>query len=445
MSLEHPPGGSWVASDRPVPRLIVRPLREFLDTEVAGGVVLLAAALVALVWANSPWSGAYDALWHTEVGLRLGRWALAADLRHWVNDGLMTIFFFVVGLEIKRELVEGQLADPRRAALPVVAALGGMILPALLYATLNAGGEGSSGWGIVMATDIAFALGVLTLMGTRVPSELKVFLLMLAIADDIGAILVIALFYSGGIQLTPLAVALLGVAAVLGLRALHVWWMPAYVVVGVVVWLAIWGSGVHATIAGVAMGLLTPAHAVDPKAMKALGLAIGQIEEGPSPEDVRMAQQQSTASLSVAEWLAHLLHPWTSFAIVPLFALANAGISLGGESVRAAIGSPVTRGVVLGLVVGKVVGVTGFAWLAERVGVATLPVGVRWLQLAGVSAVAGIGFTVSIFIASLAFQREVLVEEAKVGVLASSLIATALGAGILRVAVAVPRGRSPSP
>ncbi|CAN5665761.1 Na+/H+ antiporter NhaA [soil metagenome] len=435
MSLEQPPpmGGSWITSDRRVPRLLVRPLREFLDTEVASGVVLLAATIAALVWANSPWQDAYESLWTTELALRIGSFSLAEDLRHWVNDALMAIFFFVVGLEIKRELVEGELMEPRRAALPAIAALGGMVVPALAYAVVNTGGEGIQGWGIPMATDIAFALGVLALLGPRVPSTLKVFLLSLAIVDDIGAILVIALFYSGGIDIVWLTAAVAGIIVVVVLKSVNVWWVPVYVVVGAAVWLATFESGVHATIAGVALGLLTPGQPLDPSALEASGLASPE-EQRPSPHELRTAQLQASATLSVAERLAHLLHPFTSFAIIPLFAFANAGISLGADDIGQAMGASVTIGVVLGLVVGKIVGITGFAWLATRVGVAQLPAGVGWLHLASVAAVAGIGFTVSIFIASLAFQSETLVQEAKVGILAASVIASAIGALGMRMA-----------
>ena len=424
-----------------MPRLVVRPLKEFLDTEVAGGVVLLVAACIALVWANSPWAGAYGSLWSTELSVRLGGLELSHDLHHWVNDGLMALFFFVVGLEIKRELVEGELSDPRRAALPVIAALGGMVVPAALYAWLNAGGPGAAGWGVPMATDIAFALGVLALLGRRVPVSLKVFLLTLAIADDIGAIVVIALFYAGDIDLRWLAAALACLAAVVGLRAVHVWWVPAYVVVGAAAWLATLNSGVHATIAGVALGLLAPAHALDPQAIRRVGLGIGQLEEGPSPEEAQAAQRGVRASLSVAERLAHILHPWTSYLVVPLFALANAGIALSGQELRAAAGSPVALGVVLGLVVGKTVGITGAAWLAQRLRLGTLPASVGWGHVAGAASLAGIGFTVSIFVASLAFTDEALVQEAKVGIVAASVVASLAGAAILRLAGSPAAGR----
>jgi Na+:H+ antiporter, NhaA family len=424
---------SWLASDRPVPRRLVRPLREFLDTEAAGGIVLLAGTLVALAWANSPWSSSYEQLWSTELTLRLGNWTLRHDLRHWINDGLMTVFFFVVGLEIKRELVTGDLADRRRAALPVIAAVGGMVVPALIYAALNAGSPGSSGWGVPMATDIAFAVGMLALLGPRAPAQLKVLLLTLAIVDDIGAILVIALFYSSGVDPQASLWAGVLVVAVIGLRSMRVWWIPAYLIVGSGLWLATLASGVHATVAGVALGLLAPAHALDPGAFHRLTRRFHRSENGPSPHDARLARLRVNESLPVTERLEHLLHPWSSFVIVPLFALANAGISLSEDALRDALGSPVTWGVVLGLVAGKLLGILGSGWLAHRTGLATLPAGVSWWQWAGVAAVAGIGFTVSLFVASLAFDDPSLLDQAKVGIVMASIVASLLGALLLRI------------
>jgi Na+:H+ antiporter, NhaA family len=430
MPLDQPPAHSWVTSNRPIPRLLVRPLREFLDTETAGGIVLLTATAVALGWANSPWSGAYEALWSTDLAIRFGPFSLVEDLRHWVNDGLMAVFFFVVGLEIKREIVDGELRYARSAALPIIGAVGGMVVPALLYWSLNLGGQGAPGWGIPMATDIAFALGVLALFGSRVPSALKVFLLTLAIVDDIGAILVIAIFYSEGIQIPWLFVAYVLLLAVVAMRSIRVWWVPAYVVLGTGVWLATYQSGIHATIAGVALGLLTPSQAQAPSPLE----ETSPPQREPDPHTVQFVSAQARASISVVERLEHVLHPWTSYVIVPIFALANAGIALGGDVVAAAIASPVTTGIVIGLVVGKLSGVFGSAWLAHRLGFATLPEEVSWLHIAAAAGVAGIGFTVSIFIASLAFSDPHIVAEAKIGVLAASLLATLLGAGILRVA-----------
>jgi Na+:H+ antiporter, NhaA family len=425
----HPPlEGSWSAGQGPVARRLAVPLREFLDTEVAGGLVLLSATAVALLWANSAWSSAYEALWGTGLAVEVGRWTLALDLRHWVNDGLMALFFFVVGLEIKRELVAGELRSVRSAALPALAALGGMILPALLFLALNLGGEGGRGWGVPMATDIAFALGVVALFGSRVPAGLKLLLLSVAIVDDIGAIVVIAAFYTGGLAWVPLgaAVGLLGVVAVLH-RVGVVWW-PIHVLLGVGVWLATYASGVHATIAGVALGLLMPTRPL----VRHLSVSLGHGDVEPSAPVVRWVKLHVQETVSAAERLAHTLHPWTSFAVVPLFALANAGVPLGQASLAAAVGSSVTAGIVLGLVVGKLVGISGAAWLAVRLRVGALPEGVSGRQVVAVAAVAGIGFTVSLFVASLAFPAPDLQDQARVGILVGSLLAAGLGALLIR-------------
>ena len=422
---------SWLHSDRPVPRLIARPVRNFLDTEAAGGIVLLAATLVALIWANSPFSESYASLWETRLRIELGGLVLDSDLRHWVNDALMAIFFFVVGLEIKRELVVGELNDVKRAALPVLAALGGMVVPALFYALLNAGGDGADGWGIPMATDIAFAVGVLALLSKRVPSGLKVFLLSLAIVDDIGAIVVIALFYSGGIEFDWLAAAGLLLVSIMVLRRVHVYWVPIYVAVGSAVWLATFESGVHATIAGVALGLLTPARPTDPGGFPDILENAAALSNEPDAQSLRGVTLQAHEVVSVAERLEHVLHPWTSYLVIPVFALANAGVVLSAETLRAALQSPIALGIIFGLVVGKTIGITLFSWLAIKLGLAEAPPGVRWPHLVGTAAVAGIGFTVSLFITALAFEDATLVATAKTGVLLASFAAGLLGATIL--------------
>jgi NhaA family Na+:H+ antiporter len=429
---DPPLPGSWSSRDRPVPRLVVRPLRAFLDTEAAGGIVLLAATVIALVWANSPWDGAYTSLWHTGLSIRLGGWSLSQDLRHWVNDGLMALFFFVVGLEIKRELVDGELRRLKQATLPIAAAVGGMVVPALLYALINAGGAGARGWGIPMATDIAFAVGLLALLGPSVPQSLRILLLSLAIVDDIGAILVIAVFYTGDLSWGPLVMAVLGLGLVALLRSLRVWWVPLYVVLGAGVWLATFASGVHATIAGVVLGLMTPAHALEPSAFAKMRLGIVADDESPSAGDARAGALQLQESVSVAERLEHVLHPWTSYLVIPLFALANAGVAVDLDALSGLLASRVTIGVIAGLVAGKLVGVSGFAWAAVRLGIATLPRGVGWRHLCGVAAIAGIGFTVSLFVAGLAFPGSPLLDEAKVGILLASTAASLVGAAILR-------------
>ncbi|MGI9120156.1 MAG: Na+/H+ antiporter NhaA [Acidimicrobiales bacterium] len=419
-------------------RRLPRGVRHFLHTESSGGIVLLAGAVVALVWANSPWSASYDGLWGTEVAIELGRFTLAEDLRHWINDGLMALFFFVIGLEIKGEVVHGDLRSPRAAALPAVAALGGMVVPAVVYLAINAGSAGANGWGIPMATDIAFALGVVALLGSRVPASLKLFLLTLAIVDDIGAILVIALFYSSNLNLVALAVAVALLLVIVVLRRAQVVWVPCYVVLGIGVWLATLLSGVHATIAGVALGLMTPARPLAPAAVAREWA--DDLADEPSPEELAAMTRLAKASVSVAERLEHQLHSVTSFVIVPLFALANAGVVISAAVFDAPDATAVAAGVVLGLVVGKVVGISAFSWLAVRLGVGTLPSGVRWGQLIGIAALAGVGFTVSLFIAGLAFDEVELQAPAKVGILTASAIAAAVGSAVL-----VRLARAPDP
>jgi NhaA family Na+:H+ antiporter len=421
-----------VAEDRPAARL-ARPLREFFDTEVAGGTVLLGAVLIAMVWANSPWRGTYEALWGTELRIGLGELLLQDDLRHWVNDGLMAIFFFVVGLEIKRELVEGDLSSARRATLPAMAALGGMVVPALIFLAVNAG-EAARGWGIPMATDIAFALGALALIGPKLPPAFRVLLLSLAIVDDVGAIVVIAVFYSGGISWTWFGIAISLLSLILLMRKLRVWWIPLYVIVGAGVWLATLQSGIHATLAGVALGLLTPARSLKTKELERSLLPQGEERsEGGMlpPGQARLHRLRMTASVPVTERLEHILHPWTSYLILPVFALANAGLPLSLEDLSRSANSPVTLGIIGGLVGGKILGISAFAWLSVRLG-ARLPREFRWRHLVGLAALAGIGFTMSLFISGLAFQDPGLANEAKVGIFAGSLLAASLGALILR-------------
>lgn len=404
-------------------------LPDFLATEVAGGGALVAAAVVAVVWANSPWSQSYHDLWATEATISLGGHVLALDLRHWVNDGLMAIFFVVVALEVKRELIEGELRDPRRASLPVVAAIGGMAVPAALYLVLNAGGTGSSGWGIPMATDIAFALGVAALVGRSLPPGLRLFLLALAIVDDIGAILVIAVFYSSGLAMSWLAGGVALVGLVYALRRVGVFYPPLFVAIGTAMWLALHESGVHPTLAGVAMGLLAPARpTLDPEDVASRRDELLDLH---SPKAARRTSKLARSSVSQMEWLEHGLHPWTSLGIVPVFALANAGVSLSSSALGDAARSPVAWGALVGLVVGKTIGISGFAWLATRTGISALPAGATWRQVIGTAALAGIGFTVSIFVTGLAFDGVDLVAEAKIGILAASLIATGLAAALL--------------
>ena len=410
----------------PLPgRRLPRSVRRFLETEASGGTLLLVAALIAFVWANSPWKGGYQALWHTELRVELGRWALEGDLHHWVNDALMVVFFFVVGLEIKRELVQGELRNPRTAAMPAIAALGGMVVPAGLYLAVNAGSDGPGGWGIPMATDIAFAVGVITLFGRRVPSSLKLFLLTLAIVDDIGAIIVIGLFYSSGLEPVFLLAAAGIVLAIAVLSRSGVVWLAPYLALGAALWVVTYASGVHATIAGVVLGLLTPANRL--VAGSVAREWASDLEDEPSAHDMDAMTRLARHAVSPAERIAHVLHPWSSFLIVPVFALANAGVEVRASSFDAPGATRVAFGVVLGLVLGKTLGIFGAAWLGARAGIAHLPQGATWPMMGAVAAVAGIGFTVSLFIAELAFEAGPLQEAAKLGVLAASTLAAVLG------------------
>ncbi|MGZ8751622.1 MAG: Na+/H+ antiporter NhaA [Acidimicrobiia bacterium] len=406
---------------------VIRPLRDFLHAEAAGGIVLVAATVIALVWANSPFSNSYQELWDSTVTIALGDHVLTLDLRTWVNDGLMTVFFFVVGLEIKRELVVGELRDRRTATLPAVAAIGGMLVPAAIYLTVNAGGDGSRGCGIPMATDIAMALGALSLLGSRVNPSLKLFLLALAIVDDIGAIVVIAIFYSSGIEPASLAVSALLIAAVLVIRSVGVRAVWPYVVVGAGLWLAVHESGVHATITGVILGLIAPTRA--PRSQETVD--IDKLTDVSTVQAARETTVLARESVSVAERLEYAIHPWSSYVIVPLFALANAGVVISADSLADAAHSPITHGVVVGLVVGKFVGISAFAWLACRLRIASLPSGTSWSGIFGVSAIAGIGFTVSIFVSGLAFGPGIRDTNAKLGILVASAAAAIVGSLVL--------------
>ena len=413
-------------------RRIPRVVRRFLETEAAGGIVLLVAAVVALVWANSPWSESYRTLWSTDLTVGVGRFQLVEDLQHWVNDALMAIFFFVVGLEIKREMVHGDLRDRRTAALPAIAAAGGMVVPALLYLLVAAGTDGAIGWGIPMATDIAFAIGVVALIGRRVPASLKLFLLTLAIVDDIGAIVVIAVFYAGDIQPVFLVTAAGLIGVMLTLRRARIVWMPPYVALGCGVWLATQASGVHATIAGVVLGLLAPAQPLIAAAVAREWAS--DLTDEPTPAQLDSMTRLAKTAVSPAERLEHLLHPWSSFLIVPLFALANAGVELRDDAFDAPGAAKVTLAVVIGLVAGKTIGITVAAWLSVRTGLGRLPEGATWPMVAGVALIAGIGFTVALFIAELAFDPGPLQDAAKIGVLGASTLAAVTGAVVLRQA-----------
>ncbi|MCY4457021.1 MAG: Na+/H+ antiporter NhaA [Acidimicrobiaceae bacterium] len=409
---------------------LARPLRKFLKIQAAGGILLLGATVAALVWANSPFSDSYHRIFETMIVVDLGQVELLhVTVGEFVNDALMALFFFVVGLEIKREITVGALRERRAAALPAIAALGGMVCPALIYFAFNPSGAGVDGWGIPMATDIAFAVGVVSLLGDRVPSAMKVFLLSLAIVDDIGAIAVIAIFYTNSISSAWILASVASVVVVVAMRRAGIYWTPAYVMVGVFLWYAVHESGVHSTIAGVVLGLLTPAHPhIDIELSKdeVLRTLVGE----PNPRTVRQANFELKEHISVVERLEDLLHPVSSYLIIPIFALANAGIELSTETVSNALTSSVTLGVAAGLVFGNIVGITAFTWLSVKSGLTSLPSGATWTHVVGLAATAGIGFTVSIFIAGLAFSDAQLTE-AKIGIVGASVIAAVLGASIL--------------
>jgi NhaA family Na+:H+ antiporter len=416
---------------------VVRPLQEFTRLEAAGGIVLLLATAAALIWANAgPVS--YADFWDARVVLRVGDFSFDEDLRHVVNDGLMAIFFLVIGLEIKRELTIGELSERSVAVLPAAAALGGMAVPALIFLAITGSGSDARGWGIPMATDIAFALGVLSLLGRRVPNGLTVLLLAVAVIDDIGAIIVIALFYSGPITAGWLAGAVAGLAAMAALWRVGVRHLVPYVLLGLVVWVCTLESGVHATIAGVAIGLLTPVRPFQAPAAvsrEAERIAAETSDAPPDPDADAEAWRRlawvSREAISPASRLQHALHPWTSMVILPVFALANAGVYLRGGALGDAAHSAVALGIVLGLVVGKPVGLCLGAFLAVRTGLGRLPAGCRARHVAGIGAVAGIGFTVSLFITDLAYDDPSTIASAKVGILAASAIAALAGAAIL--------------
>ncbi len=429
------PPGTWAPARRAVLR-VVGPVERFLAVEASSGILLLVTALVAMVWANSEWADAYVGLWHTPIGFRLGPFAFERDLHFWVNDGLMTIFFFVVGLEVRRELHRGELSEPRRAALPVAAALGGMLVPALIYVAFNVGRASMRGWGVPMATDIAFAVGVLALLGQRVQPATRILLLALAVIDDVGAILVIAIFYASGVNPIGFAAMAGGVLAILTLQKSGVRSSAAYFVPAVVIWAGAYAAGIHPTLAGVIVGLLTPVKAwFGPDQLVEQTRASGQaIADAPGESSQAMLPhldalgRASREAVSPVEKLQHVLHGWVAFGIMPLFALANAGVPL-GESSFAGDGLAVFLGVSLGLGLGKPLGVLAACWAATRAGLAILPRGTRWSHVSVVGLVAGIGFTMALFIAQLAFPPGPLLETAKLGILCGSAAAALVGYG----------------
>ena len=387
---------------------------DFVKSEVSGGAVLLVAAIAAMLWANAPFGETYQSFWETKLTLGFGEFSKTEDLQYWVNDGFMVLFFFVVGLEIKRELVVGELNDRSKAMLPLIAALGGVLLPGLIFFSLNAGGEGAEGWAIPMATDIAFAVAVLALLGKRIPSGVRLLLLSIAIIDDVIAILIIAVFYSKDISTIWILASVLSFLVVVAMQRLNVSRISPYWLIGIVAWVAVLSSGVHATIAGVILGLMTPAHPIKGR--------------------------------HIIEELEHRLHPYTSLLIVPLFALANAGIVISGPILADATANTIFWGVAIGLVVGKVLGIGTGILIAQRMRWGTLPSGVLSSHVWGVAALGGIGFTVSLFIAELSFEAEQLLEYAKIGIFTGSIVSALLGVFLLtRRSVKGRGGEAPGP
>jgi len=418
---------------QPIDRL-VGPIVRFLHVEAASGAVLMACTVFALAAANSTRSESYVHFWNTAVGFTFGEFEFQHSLKHLINDGLMAIFFFVIGLEVKREIVLGELGDLKRAALPIAAALGGMVVPAAVYLGMQFGQPASRGWGIPMATDIAFVVGCMAVLGSRVPHSLRILLLSLAIVDDIGAILVIAIGYTSDLSWNWLLVASVGIVVVRLLAIAGVRRIPVYVAAGVVVWFAFHESGVHATIAGVILGMMTPTTAIVRAGV--FGELLQQAREifeggewdsqSHRAEKVRSFQAITRETISPLEYLENTLHPWSGFVIMPVFALANAGVPLQ----IADLNDSVAVSVMLGLVVGKPVGIVAFSWLAVKLGWARLPEDIRWSTMAAAGCLAGIGFTMALFIAGLALTGDAL-DTAKVGVLCGSGISALLGMGML--------------
>jgi len=412
----------------------VNPLRRFLHIESASGVLLILTTISALILANSPLSAKFLAFWKTLFEFRIGPLGMEHSLQHWINDGLMTIFFFVIGLEVKRELILGELRDLRQAALPIAAAIGGMIIPAIVYIILQHGAQGERGWGIPMATDIAFVVGCLTVLGPRIPKSLRVLLLSLAIADDIGAIIVIAIGYTDHLDLTALAFGILGIGVIFGFMKVGIRNLTVYIFFMILVWIAFHESGIHATIAGVIFGMITPTKAwISESRLLTMCQNSAQFLQGGGWKSsgeryavLRQMEEASRRTISPLERFEQELHPWVGFVIMPIFSLANAGVSISFSDFT----SPVAIAVMLGLFIGKPAGILFFSWLAVRLGIARLPEGIGWGVMTGAGFLAGIGFTMAIFIASLALDGALL-DVAKVGILAGSILSAIVGITIL--------------
>lgn len=419
-------------------RNLASPVRDFLQAETGGALVLVAAAVLALVWANSPWPDSYESFWSTKIAISVGDHVLASDARGWVNQGLMAIFFLVVGLEAKRELDQGELRERTRLAIPVMAALGGMGLAVAIYLAFNAGGAGAAGWGAAMSTDTALALGALAIVTPSGAVRVRVFLLTLVVVDDLVALLVIALVYSSGVSVVALVIALVLFLILISLRYVTRWRTPAAIVVGFGIWLAMFQSGVDPVIAGLAIGLVTSSYPPARGDLERATELARSFREQPTPELAQTAQRSLASAISPNERLQFLLHPWTTYAIVPLFALANAGIPISGTVLRDAASSPVTIGILVAYVVGKPVGILVASWLGTRRVLGGSRPAITWPVLAGAGAAAGMGFTVSLLIASLAFDGPLL-DEAKLGILAAALISPGVAWTVFRVTRMLPQ------
>ncbi|HLG31430.1 MAG TPA: Na+/H+ antiporter NhaA [Ignavibacteriaceae bacterium] len=424
----------------PIEKLL-RPINEFLHQEASGGILLMICTVIALIWANTAWSHSYHDLWQTHLVVSLGNLlTLDYSIHHWINDGLMVIFFFTVGLEIKREFLVGELSSAQKASLPIAGALGGMIAPALLYTVFNSGTEGANGWGIPMATDIAFVVGIMALLGPRVPITLKIFVLALAIADDIGAVMVIAVFYTAEISASALIIAAIFLALLVLLNRLGTKSLIPYAVLGLILWLAFLQSGIHATIAGVLLAFTIPASSrydtnkFSEKVRQLISHFDSTGDEWKNvlnnserQHDVLAIEESCEKVLTPLQRFEHGLHPWVSFFIIPVFALANAGVTLADMDILNALLSPVSLGIIIGLFIGKQIGIFAFSFLAVKLKLSSLPEGVNWKNLYGAGILAGIGFTMSLFIAGLAFNDPALLDLSKIGVLSGSLVSGIIG------------------
>lgn len=433
-----------VITEPPIQRILT-PFQNFFSTQASGGIVLFIAAIVAIIWANSPWAHTYHEIWEAHFRIGALNFNIDKPVELWINDGLMAIFFFVVGLEIKRELIIGELSSIKQASLPIMAAIGGMVVPALIFVMFNAGSDTISGWGIPMATDIAFALGVLALLGDKIPVSLKIFLTALAIVDDLGAVLVIAIFYTAELSLIYLGIGIALILTSVLLARLHVRNPFVYAILGVIVWVFFLKSGVHATIAGVLMALTIPGKArINSKSFISRSKSIiSDLETNCEIGDMVPSSKEFNSGvfelesncekvMAPMQRLEHGLAPWVAYLIMPIFALANAGLEINPE-LMGVLFNPITIGIILGLFIGKQIGISLFAWLSVKLKFSDLPEGVTWKKIYGVACLGGIGFTMSLFISNLAYTNSLYQEEAKLGILIASLLSGILGAVILKM------------